>query len=60
MTKIDDHNNEILEANRAEIDRRAAENWQAGIDYANSLIDTSAGIVGGDGSYYPRAGFPEL
>ena len=32
---------------------------QAGIDYANSLIDPRLGIVAGDGAYYPRAGFPE-
>lgn len=53
-------NEAILEANRAEIDRIAVERGlQAAIDYANSLIDTRLGIVGGDGTYYDRAGFPQ-
>ena len=54
MTTTDRRNNEILESHRAEIEARCLENWQAGIDYANSLIDVTAGIVAADGGYCPR------
>lgn len=55
-----DPNEVILEAHRDEIVavmRRDGD--QAGIDYANRLIDVSLGVVAGDGCYYPRAGYPE-
>ena len=56
----DNENVAALEAHRDEIERLIREvGDQAGIDYANSLIDASAGIVGGDGVYRPRANFPE-
>lgn len=48
-------NNATLIAHQAEIDAIAArDGLQAAIDYANSIIDVSQGIVGGDGSYWPR------
>lgn len=58
-TAADARNIATLEAHREDIARVLAEQGdQAGIDYANSLIDTRAGIVGGDGRYYARVGFP--
>lgn len=48
-------NEERLEAHRVEIETIAErDGLQAAINYANTLIDTSVGIVGGDGGYYPR------
>jgi len=59
MTAKDRDNNRILAERQQEIDAIAtAKGLQAAIDYANTLIDTSAGIVGGDGSYWSRDTFP--
>ena len=52
IRKLDEHAEEI-----AALERTCG--TQHAIDFANRLIDTSAGIVAGDGYYYPRDGFPQ-
>jgi hypothetical protein len=60
MTIADIRNMHILDQHAEEIAATSsAQGLQAAIDRANQLIDVSAGIVGGDGCYYPRAGFPQ-
>ena len=62
MTAADDRNQAILRAHQQEIDQIAHEQGlQVAIDHANRLpgLDLSAGMVGGDGSYWQRDGWPE-